>query len=53
MDLVHVAVALISEAPDMIEVFTFFDVVGLIGMHEPQLHLADATLPKRLVGLLD
>ena len=53
MDLVHVAVALVGEAPHVIEVRTLLDVVGLVGVHEAQLDLADAALAERLVGLLD
>ncbi len=44
MDLVHVAVALVGEAPDVIEVRAFLDVVGLVGVHQPQLDVADAAL---------
>ena len=53
MDLVHVAVALVGKAPDVIEVRALFHVVGLIGVHQPQLDVADAALAEGLVGLLD
>ena len=53
MDLLHVAVALVGEAPDVIEVRALFDVVGLIGMHEPQLDVAEIAQAEGLVGLLD
>ena len=53
MDLLHVAVALVGEAPDVIEVRALLDVVGLIGVHEPQLDVAEIARAERLVGLLD
>ena len=53
VDLLHVAVALVGEAPHVIEVRAFLDVVGLVGVHQPQLDVADAALAERLVGLLD
>ena len=42
MDLVHIAVALVGEAPDVIEMRALLDVVGLVGMHEPELDVAEA-----------
>ena len=37
----------------MIEVRALFDVVGLVGVDEPQLHVGDAALAEGLVGFLD
>ena len=47
VNLLHVAVALIGEAPEMVEVGgALLDVVGLISVHQPQLYLAEPTHPE-------
>ncbi len=44
MDLVHVPVALVAEAVDMVEVAALLYVVGLIGVDELDVHVVDAAI---------
>ena len=53
MDFLHVAVAVVGEAPNVIEVSSLLYVVSLIGVHEPQLHVTEIAHAKRLVCLFD
>ena len=46
-------VAFVGEAPQMQQLITGLDVVGLIGMNEPQLDVTNAAQLERLVARLD
>ena len=52
--LIHVAVALIGEAPDMVEVGAgFFGVVRLIGVNQTQFNVTQVAHSERFVGFFD
>src|SRR5215211_4434976 len=53
VDLLHVPIALVREAPDMVEMRSLFDIVGLIGVYESQLDMAQAAHSKGFIALLN
>ena len=54
MDLVHVAIALVGKAPDVLEVLTvLLDVVRLVRVHKPELDVPEATYAEGFVCLFD
>src|SRR5215471_21744270 len=53
VNLIHVAVALIREAPDVVEMCAFLNVVGEVGLNQPKLNVAETTEAEGLVALLD
>ena len=50
VNFIHIGIRLVREAPQMNELFTRLDIVGLIGMDEPQLDVANAALAGGLVA---
>jgi len=50
VNFVHVSIALVGKAPQMHELITRLDVVGLIGMDGPQLDVANAANAEGLVA---
>ena len=53
MDLVHVTVATIGKPPQVLEVFAFLHVIGLIGMDELEPDKAQFAVAEGLVGFFD
>jgi hypothetical protein len=50
VDFIYIASRLVREAPQMYELTTRLDIVGLIGMGEPQLDVANAAHAEGLVA---
>ena len=53
VDFVHVAVALVGEAENMVEMRAVLDVVRHISVREFEFHIRYAAIAKRLVGVFD